>query len=965
MTILAEVEDPPAEVDSGEEHHAPSSPPPKPKSGMTRSTEGSNSDHKDDGAGAETFDESVSKTKTKKKKKKKISRDPDGNSPAMLNVFNELGDDKSTVSGIENKTITSTTSTKKSKTKKKKKKPNTLDDVESVDIVSISSKQKSPKKKKKKSSKDGESPDVTPEQSARSIADPDSSTKSSSKKSKSKTKKKKIKSSNGSEHTFPDIERSKSLDPIPKKSGNGVPRRTKSMDPGQQANISIKRTMSLDTASSQFRPGPSMHSGRMNSNSGGRGRGPGGRGKGPPPVTGRGRGRGRGPPPGGWNSRSTRPLERSQNGDMSFAARSSSHERLPYGNRHPSQERYGNRSLSQDRSQHSRDRSHHSRDRSHHSRGRSHQSYGGIRNASYHDRSLYEGRSPSQERSQYGSPRNTNGRAMVPPQRGRRPMSPNKSTFDGISPASSHSHKNMYRAPSRPKSILRNSSHHGMLPGSSHHRSIETSSSHSSSQYGRRVNIDLTASSRHSTHSTLSRSRKYDGQSSFGSEIDSSDIESDGEDESSFALEDSNHRRNPKQVPNTISRGFTRTLSGLGNNSSHHGLSPFKFQGQSMRSLSTIERGEYQGENRFIRTLRYIHFLAPHPNEDPIKKKIRIITWCALFCDFLNALVAIITWQGETSKCCGQSIFSTLGTGEVEEGSDLADFSSNSGVWDKVVAITTYLYMLLIFLEVVPVMRDRFPFNLMNPFIGFLITFAVFFSDSIIEAASMWVFEAMAVTCEAINYRLRLKRFAKRKARLKSTKKEIEKLRKIKRKVKNQYENGGGRLLTRGDSAQFVLDLDDSSSFAEESSFNDDIETQHNSSDLNTVSGGRTAITAVSNIGTHRETRLLRERRQLIRSLADDEQDLRIHFIGVVSNGFLVFFSLLMIIVIAKNGGMCIKGMRMSNPFKADQLDKCNSCADGFGNYMPLDGADSCQICDYKDPSKNQCYFPYGFRYNT
>ena len=69
-------------------------------------------------------------------------------------------------------------------------------------------------------------------------------------------------------------------------------------------------------------------------------------------------------------------------------------------------------------------------------------------------------------------------------------------------------------------------------------------------------------------------------------------------------------------------------------------------------------------------------------------------------------------------------------------------------------------------------MRDRFPFNLMNPFIGFLLTFAVFFSDSIVEAASMWVFEAMAVSCEAVNYRLRSKRFAKRKARLKNTKKE-------------------------------------------------------------------------------------------------------------------------------------------------------------------------------------------------
>lgn len=313
--------------------------------------------------------------------------------------------------------------------------------------------------------------------------------------------------------------------------------------------------------------------------------------------------------------------------------------------------------------------------------------------------------------------------------------------------------------------------------------------------------------------------------------------------------------------------------------------------------------------------------------------------------------MAIITWQGETTKCCGQSILSAIG-GRGGGGGDGSE-------WDTAIEITTYLYMLLIFLEVVPVMRDRFPFNLMNPFIGFLITFAVFFSDSIIEAASMWVFEAMAVTCEAVNYRLRSLRFAKRKARLKNTKKEIEKLRKIKRKVKNQYDNNGGKLLTRGDSAQFVLDLDDSSSFAEDSSFNDDIETNNNSADLNTVAG-RTAVTTVSNIGTHRETRLLRERRQLIRSQAEDEQDLRVHFFGVFFNVVLVFFSLLMMVVIAKNRGTCLVGLKFGNVFKNNQLEQCYLCTDSDGNYR-MDPGDACEVCDYNDPSLSQCYYPYGF----
>ena len=313
--------------------------------------------------------------------------------------------------------------------------------------------------------------------------------------------------------------------------------------------------------------------------------------------------------------------------------------------------------------------------------------------------------------------------------------------------------------------------------------------------------------------------------------------------------------------------------------------------------------------------------------------------------------MAIITWQGQTTKCCGQSILSAIG-GRGDGGGDGSE-------WDTAIEITTYLYMLLIFLEVVPVMRDRFPFNLMNPFIGFLITFAVFFSDSIVEAASMWVFEAMAVSCEAVNYRLRLRRYAKRKARLKNTKKEIEKLRKIKRKVKNQYDNNGGKLLTRADSAQFVLDLDDSSSFAEDSSFNDDIETNNNSAELNTVAG-RTAVTTVSNIGTHRETRLLRERRQLIRSQADDEQDLRVHFIGVSCNIVLVVFSLLMMIVIAKNRGTCLVGLKFGNVFANTQLESCYLCTDSDGNYR-MEPGEPCEVCNYEDPALSQCYYPYGF----
>jgi len=345
----------------------------------------------------------------------------------------------------------------------------------------------------------------------------------------------------------------------------------------------------------------------------------------------------------------------------------------------------------------------------------------------------------------------------------------------------------------------------------------------------------------------------------------------------------------------------------------------------------TIEQPGYQNENRFIRTLRYIRLIAPYPNEDPIKKKIRIVTWMAFFFDFLNSLVAIITYGGETTKCCGASLMSAFG---------------GTFDWDKTILIVTCMYMFMIFLEVVPVMRDAFPFNLLNPAVGFLITFAVFFSDSIKEAAIMWAVEAMAVGCEVVNYRLRVQRFNNRKARLKKTKKEIENLRKIKRKVKNQFISGGGKILARADSSKVILDFNDSSSFAEDSSFFDDIETQYNSGDAHTVAS-RTAITSVSNIGTARETRLLRDRRQLIRSQAEDQNELRFHFIGMCINVFLVVFSLLMIVIIAKNGGMCLVDMRFGNIFKDDQLDKCDRCSND---------EEVCERCD----GVTQCYYPYG-----
>ena len=73
--------------------------------------------------------------------------------------------------------------------------------------------------------------------------------------------------------------------------------------------------------------------------------------------------------------------------------------------------------------------------------------------------------------------------------------------------------------------------------------------------------------------------------------------------------------------------------------------------------------------------------------------------------------------------------------------------------------MTTYVYLVLIFAEIIPIFCKGISFHLVNPVIAFLITFAVFFNDSVLEAAFMWVIEAMAITCEFLVYRFEAREF--------------------------------------------------------------------------------------------------------------------------------------------------------------------------------------------------------------
>jgi hypothetical protein len=229
----------------------------------------------------------------------------------------------------------------------------------------------------------------------------------------------------------------------------------------------------------------------------------------------------------------------------------------------------------------------------------------------------------------------------------------------------------IYRAPRKPQSILRRSSHNQDSSKSSH-RSMMASSSH------RARRVSSTGSlKKASGRAKEENSSELYSNDSFDDDAESyvMDINDDGDDDRSFANEDPDEKTQQEGPSNIIGSFVSKSLrsivsmdisghsvglgagsshhGGLGTGSSHHtssardndnfnrrsGLSRSNSkQTQSMRSVLSVDQMEFMDENICIRSLRYIRIMAPHPDENPIKKKIRIFTWMALMLDFLNAL---------------------------------------------------------------------------------------------------------------------------------------------------------------------------------------------------------------------------------------------------------------------------------------------------------------------------------------
>jgi len=321
---------------------------------------------------------------------------------------------------------------------------------------------------------------------------------------------------------------------------------------------------------------------------------------------------------------------------------------------------------------------------------------------------------------------------------------------------------------------------------------------------------------------------------------------------------------------------------------------------QSMRIPSHSFDGE---EPKWKQGLRYLHILQPSPDETRIQRKQRYLTWLALFLDFVAALVSIVSYTRAT-RCCSVPIF---------------DAASAAIDWDVFIRVTTYVYTALLFVEVIPVLKKGLPINLVNPLLGFTITFGMFFDDRIIEAIIMWLIEASAIACEVAVFFLVRKEFLLGNKRIEDATNEIE-IRKPKCKRKFNPRSSSKK------------------------TFNDEEEGAN--SDLKRLD----------------TFRLERERRRLKVSQSAEEINLRYHLIGTIMNCGLVALSLGLIAGIGKNGGLCISEMESPPIFANDQKERCSLC------FTPESLQDNdiwdeegyvCQLCDASGKGKHTCYFGY------
>ncbi|CAJ1947141.1 unnamed protein product [Cylindrotheca closterium] len=281
--------------------------------------------------------------------------------------------------------------------------------------------------------------------------------------------------------------------------------------------------------------------------------------------------------------------------------------------------------------------------------------------------------------------------------------------------------------------------------------------------------------------------------------------------------------------------------------------------------------------------LRHFRILPPIPNEGRTRRSVRKLIWATLLFDVLVAIVTIATYSGTVTMCCNQVTMASIPSID----------------WNTFIKVVSYIYLVGIFLEIHPVVREGpIPWNLLNPIFGSLLSFAVFVDDSKAEAIGIWILEIASVILEGFTY-LRLKKLYQREER------RLEKL------------DG------------FLKD--------EQSSSN-----EHRKG------------------GQYKKNAYLRERRILRIEHAQNKSKLRYHFVGVSVNFVLVSLTLLLMILVARGRGMCLVAGQGLDLFNPDQRSRCFECLDKSQGWK--ERCEVCEEGPNADPTMNdpiQCFYPY------
>ena len=253
----------------------------------------------------------------------------------------------------------------------------------------------------------------------------------------------------------------------------------------------------------------------------------------------------------------------------------------------------------------------------------------------------------------------------------------------------------------------------------------------------------------------------------------------------------------------------------------------------------------------------------------PIKLALRWLQWASLLADIAAGVVAVVTFNGVT-YCCGDPILNIGGI-------DLP--------WRIIIRVLTIIYLALIAMEIYPVVKKGIPFNLVNPFLGFVVAVAMFFDDSKTEALIMWGIESFAVLCE---YGILLTKMQQRDVLAKE----------IKKAGKHTTRKREERL------RETALDPDEA------------------------------------------ENEISRNRQEYYRLKLEQKREKKLlwylRFASYVNISFVVIF-LVFIVVISHAGGLCINGGSAPNPFNLNQLENCPACTEIDGHCeVCADGVKQC-----------------------